>query len=159
MPDGAPDGDAAAGPLAPARLRRATPCVGVCSTTYGDLVCRGCKRFAHEIVAWNGYAQSQREAVWRRLARLLAESVRAHVRISDAARLRAAAREAGATEDSTPEALALAAMRVRPGPLAALGLTPTHAATTETAPAARAIDREFYLRSQAHYEASFKTLV
>ncbi|MEC9132488.1 MAG: DUF1289 domain-containing protein, partial [Pseudomonadota bacterium] len=24
--------------------RRPTPCVGICSTTYGDLVCRGCKR-------------------------------------------------------------------------------------------------------------------
>ncbi|MCF8976542.1 DUF1289 domain-containing protein, partial [Pseudomonas edaphica] len=26
-----------------------TPCVGLCSTVYGDLVCRGCKRFHHEV--------------------------------------------------------------------------------------------------------------
>ncbi|MEM9624509.1 MAG: DUF1289 domain-containing protein, partial [Pseudomonadota bacterium] len=36
-------------------LTKRTPCVGICSTTYGDLVCRGCKRFAHEIVQWNAY--------------------------------------------------------------------------------------------------------
>ena len=41
--------------------------MGICSTTYGDLVCRGCKRFAHEVVAWNGYDAGQREAIWQRL--------------------------------------------------------------------------------------------
>jgi hypothetical protein len=29
-----------------------TPCVGLCSTVYGDLVCRGCKRFHHEVINW-----------------------------------------------------------------------------------------------------------
>ncbi len=29
-------------------------------------ICRGCKRFAHEIVAWNGYTDDQRERVWQR---------------------------------------------------------------------------------------------
>lgn len=48
--------------------------MGICSTTYGDLVCRGCKRFAHEIVEWNGYNHGQREVVWQRL-----ESVRDQV--------------------------------------------------------------------------------
>lgn len=155
-----PDQDAAA--RATARLRR-TPCVGVCSTTYGDLVCRGCKRFAHEVVAWNGYEEIQRAAVWRRLRQLLAESVRAHVRIADAALLRAAARRAGVAQDAKAEALAFQTMRLRlrprPLPLAALGLAPTRDATLDTGRALAAIDREFYLRSQAHYEASFKTLV
>ena len=139
-----------------ARLRR-TPCVGICSTTYGDLVCRGCKRFAHEIVAWNGYHQTQREAVWRRLRRLFAESVRAHVRIADAARLRSAARHAGVADDASAEALAFHTMRQHPRPLAALGLAPAGKAELPTGQAVAAIDREFYLRSQAHYEASFKT--
>lgn len=157
-----PDQDVAA--CATARLRR-TPCVGVCSTTYGDLVCRGCKRFAHEVVAWNGYEEIQRAAVWQRLRELLAESVRAHVRIADAALLRAAARRAGVAQDAKAEALALQTMRQRlrqrplPLPLAALGLAPTRDATLDTGRALAAIDREFYLRSQAHYEASFKTLV
>ena len=155
MPD---DGTTAPPAAAGARWRR-TPCVGVCSTTYGDLVCRGCKRFAHEIVAWNGYHQTQREAVWQRLRRLFVESVRAHVRIADAALLRAAARHAGVADDSSVEALAFHTMRQRPRPLATLGLAPVGQADLPTSDAVAAIDREFYTRSQAHYEASFKTLV
>ena len=56
-------------------MHRTTPCVGICSTTYGDLICRGCKRFAHEIVQWNGYGDDQRDAVWRRLRELRDGSV------------------------------------------------------------------------------------
>ena len=41
-------------------VRTRTPCVGICSTTYGDDVCRGCKRFIHE----------EKEAVWKRLEHL-----------------------------------------------------------------------------------------
>ena len=141
-----------------AGLRR-TPCIGVCSTTYGDLVCRGCKRFAHEIVAWNGFAETQRDVVWARLRRLLAESVRAHVQIADWALLRAAAQRAGVVEDALPEAVAFQTMRLHPLPLAGLGLAPIGDPALETAQAVAAIDREFYLRSQAHYEASFKTRV
>ena len=121
-------------------------------------MCRGCKRFAHEIVAWNGFAETQRDVVWRRLRRLLAESVCAHVQIADAALLRTAAQRAGVVEDSL-EALAFQTMRLHPLPLAGLGLAPTRDAALDTAQAIAAIDREFYLRSQAHYEASFKTRV
>jgi len=44
-----------------------TPCIGVCSTGIGDVVCRGCKRFAHEVIDWNGYTQEQRQLVVDRL--------------------------------------------------------------------------------------------
>ena len=44
-----------------------TPCVGVCSTVFGDQVCRGCKRFHHEVIEWNGYTDIQKETVWNRL--------------------------------------------------------------------------------------------
>ena len=37
-----------------------TPCVGLCSTVYGDLVCRGCKRFHHEVIQWNGYNEEEK---------------------------------------------------------------------------------------------------
>lgn len=36
-----------------------TPCIGLCSTVYGDLVCRGCKRFHHEVIQWNGYGEEE----------------------------------------------------------------------------------------------------
>ncbi|MEO0442293.1 MAG: DUF1289 domain-containing protein [Pseudomonadota bacterium] len=48
-------------------LRVKTPCIGVCSTGIGDLVCRGCKRFAHEVIDWNGYTPEQQQLVTKRL--------------------------------------------------------------------------------------------
>ena len=47
-----------------------TPCVGVCSTVFGDEVCRGCKRFQHEVIEWNGYTDFEKEIVWNRLESL-----------------------------------------------------------------------------------------
>lgn len=47
--------------------RSQTPCRGICSTGIGDTVCRGCKRFAHEVIAWNGYSIEQRYSVMDRL--------------------------------------------------------------------------------------------
>ena len=64
-------------------LTKRTPCVGICSTTYGDLVCRGCKRFAHEVVQWNGYDAGQQGRVWRRLHTLRDEVVGQHLQVKD----------------------------------------------------------------------------
>ena len=152
-----------------ARLRR-TPCIGICSTTYGDLVCRGCKRFAHEIVGWNGYRDEQRDLVWARLHALLAQSVRVYLRIVDEALLLRAARAARVPDAATlpREVLAFQTMRFHSQPLATLGLVARERLASresfavheghvfETRDALLAIDREFHLRSQAHYEASFK---
>ena len=47
--------------------RSTTPCLGICSTTYGDDVCKGCKRFVHEIISWPKYSQDERALVNDRL--------------------------------------------------------------------------------------------
>jgi predicted Fe-S protein YdhL (DUF1289 family) len=40
-----------------------TPCIGVCSTTsLGDRICRGCKRFSHEVIHWNAFTEPQKQA-------------------------------------------------------------------------------------------------
>lgn len=49
------------------RIPSLTPCAGRCSTVFGDAVCRGCRRFNHEVIQWNTYSAEQRLAVWRRL--------------------------------------------------------------------------------------------
>ena len=49
------------------KKRSSTPCLGICSTTFGDEVCKGCKRFAHEIVSWTKYSEEEREIVNNRL--------------------------------------------------------------------------------------------
>ncbi|MES3008141.1 MAG: DUF1289 domain-containing protein [Pseudomonadota bacterium] len=48
-----------------------TPCIGVCSTTsVGDSICRGCKRYAFEVIRWNGYSDTEKVAVLRRIETL-----------------------------------------------------------------------------------------
>jgi predicted Fe-S protein YdhL (DUF1289 family) len=66
-------------------LRIRTPCIGICSTTYGGDVCRGCKRFAHEIIDWNRYSEEQKQLVWDRLTRLTVEVVAPRLAIHDEA--------------------------------------------------------------------------
>lgn len=80
------------------QLKKRTPCVGICSTTYGDLVCRGCKRFAHEIVQWNGYDEAQQDAVRERLQRLRDEVLEQVLLCNDPAALQTAVTDAGLSD-------------------------------------------------------------
>lgn len=47
--------------------RITSPCVGVCSTTVGDSVCRGCQRTDDEILDWFSMTSAQREERIRQL--------------------------------------------------------------------------------------------
>lgn len=49
------------------RISTITPCAGRCSTTFGDNVCRGCRRFNHEIIRWNSFTPEQQLSIWTRL--------------------------------------------------------------------------------------------
>lgn len=60
-----------------------TPCIGVCSTGIGDSVCRGCKRFSHEVIDWNSYTPAQKQAVDARLSGFLSQCVSNKVRVTD----------------------------------------------------------------------------
>jgi len=46
-------------------------------------VCRGCKRFAHEIVAWNRYDDTTKDAVWQRLLMLRDQVVSGRIEVVD----------------------------------------------------------------------------
>lgn len=65
-----------------------SPCIGVCSTGIGDSVCRGCKRFMHEIIRWNAYRDDEKQAIVNRLDSLLAQVVKSHVRVLDEKQLK-----------------------------------------------------------------------
>lgn len=67
--------------------RIGTPCIGVCSTVFGDSVCRGCRRFSHEVVAWNAYTDEQKRIIWRRLDELLSLVVGNYFEVVNATRL------------------------------------------------------------------------
>ena len=122
-------------------MLRRTPCIGICSTTYGDLVCRGCKRFAHEIVGWNGYDRGQRGAVWDRLLALRAGATRHVLMVIDEAALRAARPVPAQGEAGAPDLYLLAYETLRwlvheqPAGLAAAAAAPAEPAPGEPAAA------------------------
>lgn len=66
-----------------------TPCIGVCSASLGDEVCRGCKRFAHEVIDWNAYTESQRRTIAQRLERFLQQVVENKIQVAEPERLQA----------------------------------------------------------------------
>ncbi|WP_136246522.1 DUF1289 domain-containing protein [Halomonas borealis] len=69
--------------------RVASPCVGLCSTTVGDRVCRGCQRIDDEICDWpalDGEARARRMA---ELDALRADVAGRHLRVVDADALEA----------------------------------------------------------------------
>lgn len=135
-----------------------TPCVGLCSTVYGDLVCRGCKRFSHEIVSWNVYSEEEKRAVWLRLEQLLAQVMAAKLEVFDAQLLRQQlqARQIRFAEGQSPYAWAyqLIARGARViQQLEAYGVALLPEFRDWPLPELRdAIDREFFLLSEAHYE-------
>ena len=65
-----------------------TPCIGVCSTGIGDSVCRGCKRFSHEVIDWNSYSELQKQAIDGRLSGFLSQCVSNKLRVHDRALLK-----------------------------------------------------------------------
>src|SRR5690554_3098075 len=64
-----------------------TPCVGVCTTALGDDVCRGCKRYSHEVIDWNSYNNEQKLAIETRLVRLLTTIIQNKLFIVDEKKL------------------------------------------------------------------------
>lgn len=55
-----------------------TPCIGVCSaTSFGDRICRGCKRFGFEVINWNLYTEDEKQAVLNRVEALVIPLVEA----------------------------------------------------------------------------------
>ncbi|HEY9035535.1 MAG TPA: DUF1289 domain-containing protein [Pseudomonadales bacterium] len=69
-------------------VRIVTPCIGVCSTALGDSVCRGCKRFNHEVIRWNTYSEPEKQCVDKRLEQLLSQVMQGKFVIFDEGLLR-----------------------------------------------------------------------
>lgn len=135
-----------------------TPCIGVCSTGIGDSVCRGCKRFSHEVIDWNSYTPQQKGIIDGRLSGFLSQCVSNKLRVHDPALLKwqldvqqirytdyhdeycwlFSLLKAGAGQiDNTSDFGFEVDLRYRDMPLAALRET---------------IDQEFFILSQAHYD-------
>ena len=129
-------------------------------------MCRGCKRFSHEVIAWNSYTQDERRTVLQRIDALLEQIVTRWVIIKDSDVLhsqlcvqqikfdpqRAAASwvvellKAGASQIEDP---------------ALFGLVPCEQAQGKSLRELRdAIEKEFYELSCAHFDRYFqRTLI
>ncbi len=138
-----------------------TPCIGVCSTGIGDSVCRGCNRFAHEIINWNRYSEAERAAAYGRIEMLLTQVVKARVAVKDPARLRQKIDEQGLvcklhTNDYT---LAYEALRAFGGNLPNLAVLGLEAEPEWQSLSVRKlkndIETNFYQLSCAHYQRYF----
>ena len=154
------------------QLKNRTPCVGICSTTYGDLVCRGCKRFSHEIVQWNGYDKDQQGLIWDRLTSLRDEVLDYLLVRNDEALYMTTCSEAGLADiDANEQRYQLLRWMVRDNKTlneAGMALVADFVAPaspnpnpnqTDTLTALQALDAETYSRSKAHYERNFKVPV
>ena len=148
--------------------RRPTPCVGICSTTFGDLVCRGCQRYAHEIVQWNGYDENQHQQVWRRLKGLRDQVLAQMILCIDQQSFSNYCRDAGLPDQQgSDEVYAVLAHLAQHGrPLQAAGLAfsdewqpETSTTESDSLAALQSLDAESYVCAQAHYERSYKVTV
>lgn len=138
--------------------RVTTPCIGVCSTALGDAVCRGCKRFSHEVIHWNAYSESQKQVIDRRLDGFLSQVVRNKLRVVDPALLewQLQAQQIRYQPHKPPEVWAFALLRAGAQQIheaAEYGLRID--AQFRDVPLSELkdmIDREFYILSEAHYQ-------
>ena len=146
------------------KKRRPTPCVGICSTTFGDLVCRGCKRFSHEIVDWNSYDDSQKEIIWERLERIKEQVVGQIVQCKDEKLFQSAIEAQKINEQQEHQATYVLLQRLvrHSKELSFAGLenaSPDHEENEEEIDSLvtlQQIDKEIVLRSRAFYELSYK---
>jgi len=135
-----------------------TPCVGLCSTVYGDLVCRGCKRFHHEVIDWNRYSNEQKRAVCLRLEALLVQVMSAKLQVFDAGLLRRQLEQRKIRFVLQQSPYCWAYQLIARGArvierLNAYGLVLLPEFRDWPLPQLRdGIDREFFLLSEAHYE-------
>ena len=134
-----------------------------------NLVCRGCKRFSHEIVQWNGYDKDQQGLIWDRLNTLRDEVLDYLLVLNDESQYLSACSDASLGElDANEQRYQLLRSMVRDNKNlseAGIALAADYVAPvlpnpnpnqTDTLTALQALDAETYNRSKAHYERNFK---
>jgi len=138
-----------------------TPCVGVCSTGIGDQVCRGCKRFAHEVVNWNGYSNDQRYLIAQRLEGFLAQVVSNKMLIVDEQRLLAAIKhqQINFKQEQNPYCWLFDLLKAGASQITELSAYGVHRQpgweSQSLVEIKQAIDEDYFTLSCAHYDRYF----
>jgi predicted Fe-S protein YdhL (DUF1289 family) len=138
--------------------RVVTPCIGVCSTALGDDVCRGCKRYSHEVIDWNSYTNKQKQIIDERLDGFLIQVMSHKLTIRDVAVLQwqCQTQRVRYPAHKSPYIWLFQLLRAGAGQIsdtAQFGFVID--AAYQTVPLLQLremIDREFFLLSEAHYQ-------
>ena len=138
-----------------------TPCVGVCSTVFGDEVCRGCKRFQHEVIEWNGYTDFEKEIVWNRLESLKVLIMKSKIFIEDEILLKTKldTLKISYYDKVGPycwifDLIKQASQSITD--LSEFGLRPLSKSTQDLVELKRLIEEELFVLSEAHYHRYFR---
>ncbi|WP_226704402.1 DUF1289 domain-containing protein [Microbulbifer elongatus] len=135
-----------------------TPCIGICSTGIGDNVCRGCKRFAHEVIDWNAYSEEQRRTIAERRDGYLANAVRSQLEIVDQNLLLTQMRhqQIRFNEDQSPYCWVFELLRAGASQISDLSLYGLRATAVARGVSLvelrRRIDEDFFALSVAYYQ-------
>ena len=123
-------------------------------------MCRGCRRFAHEIVDWNGYTEEQKASILERLKRIKTEVVSQYLFISDETKFQEFSEGLGFDLVDIDEKIyaVLSYLIAKSESMEASGLAAINASEGISDPSElmRFIESEMYLRAQAQYERNFK---
>ena len=138
--------------------KASTPCLGICSTTYGDNVCKGCKRFVHEVINWNKYSILEKELVNTRLEDFKLTVLRDRLSVSNSDLLASKLNEKGINFNDALDPLTwifdlLRAAGSQPLDLEQFGIT-LHA-PIDLEELKNQIYLEFLELSEAHYQRYF----
>ena len=139
-----------------------TPCIGVCSTVFGDEVCRGCKRFQHEIIEWNSYKDREKELVLHRLESLKVQIMESKILITDESLLKSKLIEYKIKFDEESNSLCWVFDLLRSGSQSILnpndfGFDLVTKTITNLSDLKRIMEEELFQLSEAHYQRYFKT--
>ena len=139
-----------------------TPCIGVCSTVFGDEVCRGCKRFQHEIIKWNAYDDIEKKSVLNRLELLKVQIMQSKVLIIDEDLLRSKLHEYKVKFDEDSDSLCWVFDLLRSGSQSIadpseFGFDLINSSVLNLSELKKVMEEELFQLSEAHYQRYFKT--
>ena len=141
--------------------RSTTPCLGICSTTYGDSVCKGCKRFVHEVIDWNKFNSNEKELVNTRLEEFKIIVLKNRFLVLDQDLLAAKLKENAIRFNNALDPLTWIFDLLRASGTQELDLDQFGIKTliSEALPTIREqINKEFLELSEAHYDRYFKRI-
>ena len=139
-----------------------TPCIGICSTVFGDEVCRGCKRFQHEIIEWNTYNDTEKGSVLNRLELLKVQIMQSKISVTDQDLLKSKLLDYKVKFDETNDSLCWVFDLLRSGSQSIekpsdFGFELKVSSVSNLSELKKVMEEELFQLSEAHYQRYFKT--